>query len=196
MTTPSRYRGQPVSEGIGLGEIYQGDPSLTKENGHRRASTEDEVRAAFAAVARDRAALAAELREKGQDQQADIVDIAVLIAADPALVTPAVEAVLAGADGADAVAQAGEAQAALLAALPDPDLAQRAGDVRQVARAVADYLGHKSAAPPPAAKFILVRREVDPADLIRLAEAGLAPIPMSSVPRTGITRYSTPASGS
>jgi phosphoenolpyruvate-protein kinase (PTS system EI component) len=174
MTTPSRYRGQPVSEGIGLGEIYQGDPSLTKGNGHRRVATEDEVRAAFAGVARDRAALAAELREKGQDQQAAIVDIAALIAADPALVTPAVEAVLAGADGADAVAQAGEAQAALLAALPNPDLAQRAGDVRQVARAVADYLGNKSAAPPPAAKFILVRREVDPADLIRLAEAGLA----------------------
>jgi phosphoenolpyruvate-protein kinase (PTS system EI component) len=174
MTTPSRYRGQPVSEGIGLGEIYQGDPSLTKGNGHRRVATEDEVRAAFAGVARDRAALAAELREKGQDQQAAIVDIAALIAADPALVTPAVEAVLAGADGADAVAQAGEAQAALLAALPDPDLAQRAGDVRQVAGAVADYLGNKSAAPPPAAKFILVRREVDPADLIRLAEAGLA----------------------
>jgi phosphoenolpyruvate-protein kinase (PTS system EI component) len=174
MTTPSRYRGQPVSEGIGLGEIYQGDPSFAKENGHRRAATEDEVRAAFAAVARDRAALAAELREKGQDQQAAIVDIAALIAADPALVTPAVEAARTGADGADAVAQAGEAQAALLAALPDPDLAQRAGDVRQVARAVADYLGHKSAAPPPAAKFILVRREVDPADLIRLAEAGLA----------------------
>ena len=221
MTTPSRYRGQPVSEGIGLGEIYQGDPSLTKGNGHRRVATEDEVRAAFAGVARDRAALAAELREKGQDQQAAIVDIAALIAADPALVTPAVEAVLAGAGGADAVAQAGEAQAALLAALPDPDLAQRAGDVRQVARAVADYLGNKSAAPPPAAKFILVRREVDPADLIRLAEAGLAgavsvgggasshaaiiarglglpmlagAIPMSSIPRTGITRYSTPAS--
>jgi phosphoenolpyruvate-protein kinase (PTS system EI component) len=174
MTTPSRFRGQPVSEGIGLGEIYQGDPSPTKENGHRRAATEDEVRAAFAAVARDRAALAAELREKGQDQQAAIVDIAALIAADPALVTPAVEAARAGADGADAVAAAGEAQAALLAALPDPDLAQRAGDVRQVVRAVADYLGHKSAAPLPAAKFILVRREVDPADLIRLAEAGLA----------------------
>jgi phosphoenolpyruvate-protein kinase (PTS system EI component) len=173
MTAPSRYRGQPVSEGISLGEIYHGD-SVTPKNGHQRPTTEDEVRAAFAAVARDRAALATELREKGQDQQAAIVDIAALIAADPALITPAVEAVRAGADGADAIHQAGEAQAALLAALPDPDLAQRAGDVRQVARAVADHLGNKKAAPPPAATFILVRREVDPADLIRLAEAGLA----------------------
>jgi phosphoenolpyruvate-protein kinase (PTS system EI component) len=173
MTAPSRYRGQPVSEGIGLGEIYHGDPAAPK-NGHRRPATEDEVRAAFAAVARDRAALAADLREKGQDQQAAIVDIAALIAADSALITPAVEAVRGGADGADAVHRAGEAQAALLAALPDPDLAQRAGDVRQVARAVADHLCNNKAAVPPAATFILVRREVDPADLIRLADAGLA----------------------
>jgi multiphosphoryl transfer protein len=173
MTVPSRYRGQPVSEGIGLGQIYHGDSAIPK-NGHRQPATEDEVRAAFAAVARDRAALAASLRERGQDQQASIVDIAALIAADSALITPAVEAVRAGADGADAIHQAGEAQAALLAALPDPDLAQRAGDVRQVARAVADQLSNKKAAPPPAAAFILVRREVDPADLIRLAEAGLA----------------------
>ena len=173
MTAPSRYRGQPVSAGIGLGEIYHGDPPAT-ETGHRRPPNEDEVRAAFAAVARDRAGLAAELRVRGQDQQAMIVDIAALIAADPALVSPAVEAVRAGAGAADAIRQAGEAQAALLAALPDPDLAQRAGDVRQVAQAATDYLNGSTAGPPPAAKFILVRREVDPADLIRLAEAGLA----------------------
>jgi phosphoenolpyruvate-protein kinase (PTS system EI component) len=173
MTAPSRYRGQPVSGGTGLGEIYHGDTPAAK-NGHRRLPTEDEVLAAFAVIARDRAALAAELRARDQDQQAAIVDIAALIAADSALITPAVEAVRAGTDGADAVRQAGEAQAGLLAALPDPDLAQRAGDVRQVAQAVADYLRGTSASPPPAGKFILVRREVDPADLIRLAEAGLA----------------------
>jgi phosphoenolpyruvate-protein kinase (PTS system EI component) len=173
MTAPSRYRGQPVSEGTGLGEIYHGD-SHEPANGHRRPATEEQVRAAFAAVARDRAALAAGLRERGQDEQAAIVDIAALIAADSALITPAVEAVRAGADGAAAIRQAGETQAALLAGLPDPDLAQRAGDVRQVAQAVAEHLHGSQAAPPPAAKFILVRREVDPADLIRLAEAGLA----------------------
>ena len=106
MTAPSRYRGQPVSEGIGLGEIYHGDPRPAEKNGHRRPATEDEVRAAFAAVARDRAALAANLREQGQDQQAAIVDIAALIAADSALITPAVEAVRGGADGADAVHRA------------------------------------------------------------------------------------------
>ncbi len=84
------------------------------------------------------------------------------------------DAVRAGASGADAIRQAGEAQAALLAALPDPDLAQRAGDVRQVAKAASDCLTGSAAAPPPAGKFILVRREVEAADLIRLADAGLA----------------------
>ena len=181
MTAPSRYRGQPVSEGIGLGEIYLGDAPGGANGHHRsatedehRSATEDEVRAAFAAVARDRAGLAEQLRQRGQELEAGIVDIAALIAADPALIAPAVDAVRAGADGAAAIRQAGEAQAALLAALPDPDLAQRAGDVRQVAQAVADYLRGTSVAAPPTGTFILVRREVDPADLIRLAEAGLA----------------------
>jgi phosphoenolpyruvate-protein kinase (PTS system EI component) len=173
MTTPSRYRGQPVSEGIGLGAIYLADVP-NGANGHRGPANEDDVRAAFAAVARDRAALAQQLRERGQELQAGIVDIAALIAADPALIDPAVEAVRAGADGADAIRQTAEAQAGLLAALPDPDLAQRAGDVRQVARAVTERLAGTTSAPPPSQDFILVRREVDPADLIRLAEEGLA----------------------
>jgi len=101
------------------------------------------------------------------------VDIGALIAADSALTGPVLDAVRGGADAIVAVQQAAEAQAALLAALPDPDLAQRAGDVRQIASAVVDYLSGNSVPPPPEGSFILVRREVDPADLIRLAEAGL-----------------------
>jgi phosphoenolpyruvate-protein kinase (PTS system EI component) len=172
MTGPTHHRGQPVSEGTGLGEIYLGDaPSGANPE---TPGTEEDVRAAFAVVARDRAALAAQLRARGQDLEAGIVDIAALIAGDPALIDPALDAVRAGADGPAAVRAAAEAQAALLAALPDPDLAQRAGDVRQVARAVADQLRGAVASPTPAGAFILVRQEVDPADLIRLAEAGLA----------------------
>ncbi len=173
MTAPSRYRGQPVSEGTGTGKVYLGD-APGQVGLDRRSPGEDEVRAAFAAVARERTALAARLRERGEDLQAGIVDIGALIAVDPALTGPAIDAVRAGADGVAAVSQAAEAQAAVLAALPDPDLAQRAGDVRQVAAAVIDQLRGTSAPPPPAGRFILVRREVDPADLIRLADAGLA----------------------
>jgi phosphoenolpyruvate-protein kinase (PTS system EI component) len=173
MTTASRYRGQPVSEGIGVGEIYLGD-ARGAASGAAGGAGADEVRVAFAAVAHDRAELAAQLRSRGRDRDAGIVDIGALIAADSALVSPVLDAIEGGADAIVAVQEAAEAQAALLAALPDPDLAQRAGDVRQIASAVVDYLSGNGVPPPPEGSFILVRREVDPADLIRLAEAGLA----------------------
>ena len=172
MTAASRYRGQPVSDGIGVGEVYIGD-ARGAAGGAAAGAGADEVRMAFAAVAHDRAELARQLRSRGRDRDAGIVDIGALIAADSALTGPVLDAVRGGADAIVAVQQAAEAQAALLAALPDPDLAQRAGDVRQIASAVVDYLSGTSVPPPPGS-FILVRREVDPADLIRLAEAGLA----------------------
>jgi multiphosphoryl transfer protein len=181
MTAASRYRGQPVSEGIGVGEIYLGDARSATNgetpgaaSGAAAGATADEVRVAFAAVAHDRTMLARELRSLGRDRDAGIVDIGALIAADSALVGPVLDAVRGGADVIVAVQEAAETQAALLAALPDPDLAQRAGDVRQIASAVVDYLSGNSVPAPPEGSFILVRREVDPADLIRLAEAGLA----------------------
>jgi phosphoenolpyruvate-protein kinase (PTS system EI component) len=114
------------------------------------------------------------LRAAGRDRDAGIVEIGALIAADPALTGPVLDAVRGGAEPVAAITEHAEAQAALLATLSDPDLAQRAGDVRQVASAVVTQLTGNRAPPPPQGRFILVRREVDPADLIRLADAGLA----------------------
>lgn len=77
------------------------------------------------------------------------------------------------ATAAAAITAAAEAQATVLAALPDPDLAQRASDVRQVATAViATLAGGGGVVPAPETAFILVRGEVDPADLIRLVDGG------------------------
>ena len=171
MTASSRYRGQPVSEGIGTGEIYLGDAPTGP---HRSDPDEDDVRAAFAAVARERAALAARLRERGQDLQAGHRGHRRADRGGPRPDRPGDRRGAGRSRGIAAVAAAAEAQAAVLAALPDPDLAQRAGDVRQVAAAVIDHLRGTSAPPPPAGRFILVRREVDPADLIQLADSGLA----------------------
>jgi phosphoenolpyruvate-protein kinase (PTS system EI component) len=134
-----------------------------------------DVRAAFAAVAAERRELAARLRAAGRDTEAGIVEIGALIAADPALSASAVAAARPGVTVAAAVAavrEAAEAQASILQALPDPDLAQRAGDVRQAAEAVIARLAGGAAPEVPDGPFILVRREVDPADLIRLADAG------------------------
>ncbi len=169
MTQPSRYRGLPVSEGAAAGQLYPGNaPAGTLP------ATPEQVAEAFAAVARERSALAQQLREGGRGEEADIVAIGAMIAADPALVDPAVAAARDGADGAAAVERSAAVQAAAIAALADPDLAARADDIRQVASAVLAYLADGNAAPPPAGSFILIRREVDPADLIRLADAGLA----------------------
>ena len=162
-----RFTGTPVSEGLAVGLLYQADvrPAGT--------ATPDQVAAAFAAVAAERAALADRLRAAGRDHDADIVGVAALIAADPVLVDPAVAAVRAGTDAVTAVTGSAEAQAAVLAALPTPELADRATDVRQVGQAVLEQLAGGKAE-RPAGSFILVRREVAAADLIELAEQGLA----------------------
>lgn len=199
MTT---YRGTPVSEGVAAGKLYLPDaPGGTAagpgDRGPAAATvTAADVLAAFAAVAADREDLAARLRAAGRGHEADIVMIGALMAADPALSGP-VAAALAEAPGepgavtgqaggaapgapgrfplgaaVTAVNAAADAQASVLQALPDPDLAQRAGDVRQVAAAVIARLSGEAAAAPPEGPFILVRAEVDPADLIRLADGG------------------------
>jgi phosphoenolpyruvate-protein kinase (PTS system EI component) len=186
------YRGTPVSDGVATGELYLPDvPAQTGTAALTVSVTADDVRAAFAAVAAERAALADRLRAAGRGHEADIVTVGALMAADPALSGPAVDALAAtgqaspaGAEpagdqdfplaaAAAAVTAAAETQAVILEALPDPDLAQRAGDVRQVATAViARLAGGATVAPPPESPFILVRAEVDPADLIRLVDGG------------------------
>jgi phosphoenolpyruvate-protein kinase (PTS system EI component) len=169
MTRPSRYRGLPVSEGVAAGQLYRADTQAGERPG-----TPDEVASAFAAVAQERSALAQRLRDDGRGDEADIVAVSALIAADPALVYPAVAAAREGADAADAVESSAAAQAAALAALANPDLAARADDVRQVGDAVLAQLAGGAPVPPPAGNFILVQRDVDPVDLIRLADSGLA----------------------
>lgn len=173
MTQASSYRGRPVSEGVAAGQLYPGDPQARNGAGTRPA-TPDEVAGAFAAVAAERSALAGQLRAAGRNDEADIVTIGALIASDPALVEPAVAAARAGTDAAVAVERSAGAAAEAIARLADPDLAARADDVRQVAEAVLAHLAGAGAARPPGGDFILVRREVDPADLIRFAESGLA----------------------
>jgi phosphoenolpyruvate-protein kinase (PTS system EI component) len=162
----TRYRGTPVSEGAAVGEVYQADAPASLA----AAADVPAVWAAFAAVAASRADLAERLAAAGRHRDADIVRIGALIAADPALTGPALEAVTSGTPATQAVRDAAETHAVILEALPDPELAQRAGDVRQVAEAVIARLAGAATPPPPDGPFILIGRDVDPADLIRLAD--------------------------
>ncbi len=167
MSQVSRYRGAPVSDGVAAGRLHPCDPTAVAV-----AATADQVEAAFAAVARERAALARRLRRSGRAEQADIVAIGALIAADAALIGPAVSAVRDGVGAVTAIERSADTQAAAIAALANPDMAERAADVRQVASAVLEHLAGGARAHPDG-NFILVCHEVDPADLIRLADDGL-----------------------
>jgi phosphoenolpyruvate-protein kinase (PTS system EI component) len=175
MNPPARFTGQPVSEGTAEGTLQVIDigPAVN--------ATPDEVAAAFGEVSAERFALADRLREAGREQEAGIIEVGALIAADPALSEPAITAVRGGQDAGSAVREAAEKQARAMEGLANRELAERAGDIRQVAQAVLERLGARggavggetgTAACPPGG-FIIVRREVSPADLIQYAEAGL-----------------------
>jgi len=166
MTEPMRFAGLPVSDGVAAGALYLADNQAAGD------ATPDQVASAFAAVSAEREALADRLRAAGRADEADIIAVSALIAEDNALTEPAVAAVRAGTDAATAVRQAADAQAAVLAALGNPALADRAGDIRQIGQAVIEHLSG-GRAPQPACNFILVRREVAAADLVELAENGL-----------------------
>jgi phosphoenolpyruvate-protein kinase (PTS system EI component) len=178
--TPVRFRGLPVSAGTAAGALrIIGD---TVDDTRAASATPEEVAAAFAAVAAERSALAARLRAAGRGDEADIIFIGTLIAADPTFAAAAVAAVRGGADAATAVRAAAERNAVAMENLANPALADRAADIRQIASAVLDHLTAGAGASPlpgatgvdaDAGDFILVRREVSAADLIEFAEAGL-----------------------
>jgi phosphoenolpyruvate-protein kinase (PTS system EI component) len=190
MRPPARFRGLPVSAGTAagvlaiVGDTVDGTVDQAAAKTRAARATPEEVAAAFAAVAAERSALAGRLRAAGRGDQADIIEIAALIAADPALGAQAVAAVRGGADAVTAVRESAERHAVAMESLPNPALAERAADIRQVAGAVIDRLGTKGADSPRsvaavdsvagagAGDFILVRREVTAADLIELADAG------------------------
>ena len=178
MSPSTTFPGRMVSPGVATGLVYRGGPSAVAptSSGTGVSAGEggpDEVRAAFAAVAAERFALAERLRGEGRDDQAAIVEIAGLMAGDPGLVEAAVAAAATGTGAVAAVTEAAGAQADILAALANEDLAARADDVRQVGQAVVAQLTSAAAEPLPAGDFVLIQREVDPANLIRLADEGL-----------------------
>jgi phosphoenolpyruvate-protein kinase (PTS system EI component) len=173
-----RFPGTPVSPGkaAGMLAVAADDGTAAEASAAAAAVTPEDVAAAFAAVAAERSALAARLRAAGRDAEADIIEVAALIAADPALSEPAVSAARDGTDAVGAVRATAERHAAAMARLDNPVLAERAADIRQIGDAVVGRLtaARRVAVPPGEHVFILVRREVSPVDLIELAEAGLA----------------------
>src|SRR6185503_4739784 len=100
-----------------LGRLFRVDRSSTVDS-----TTAVSVDEAFAAVDADLDALEAQLRRNGQDEAADIVGTNRLMAGDPDLRAAVDAAVAAGTPAETAIAEAVEAQAQVLAGLPDPTL--------------------------------------------------------------------------
>ncbi len=195
------YRGTPVSDGVAVGELYLPDvpegagaavavtaadvraaftavaASRYELAGRLRAAGrghEADIVAIGALIAADPALSGPALAALAEGAPAGSGSSSGAAAADEARPRPVADrrGRIPLATASAAISAAARAQAAVLESLPDPDLAQRAEDVRQVAAAVAARLAGAPARPAPDGPFILVRPEVDPADLIRLADSG------------------------
>jgi multiphosphoryl transfer protein len=132
-----------------------------------RADEAGRAREALLIVAADLERIAAELRDAGRPEEAEIVETGVLMALDPKL--GSLVEVLVTQDGlraSSALEEAAEQTALELARLPDTMLRQRADDVRSIGRrAAARLTGEEQLA----ADAVLVAGTLGPADVAELA---------------------------
>jgi phosphoenolpyruvate-protein kinase (PTS system EI component) len=164
----TRWIGSGVAPGTALAPSWRADRPPPAPAGPVSPA---DVEAAFHAVADQFDDLARRAAADGRRAAAEIVSVGALIARDPLLVDAARGAVAGAGDPLPAVRRAVDGQAALLDALPDPVLRERAADVRQVGRRVVARLAGAPAPPPDT--FVLVAAEIGPADLLEHLDAGL-----------------------
>ena len=159
-------RGRPAASGIAVGRalVFRDPPPPPESSG----GAEEQKRAlvALARVAAELGYSADRLRAQGLNDEAEILDACALIAQDPDLRDAAVD--IAATTSAEAsVSAAAERHAALLEALPDPLLAARAADVREIGRRAAAILAGRSF-PTGDGEVVLVARELGPSELTEL----------------------------
>jgi phosphoenolpyruvate-protein phosphotransferase len=128
---------------------------------------ESRIRKAGETAASQLTVLAARLTELNRPGDAEILEAQALMAVDPAILDEAVRRAGAGADLIEAVVEAAEVSARLLAALEDPLLASRAADVRDVASRVVRILSG-SHLDLPDAPSIVVAEDVPPSLLAEM----------------------------
>ena len=177
---PARtLRGIPASPGVGLGQVHLQGLGVAAEARvvavPDRATELDRARAALAAAAAEVDALAAQIRDGGRADDAEILATGALIADDPELLDEVARRILQGGASAEvAIGDAAEQLAAALAALADEDLASRADDVRSIGRRAIKQAGGQGAVDPSpapgrfAAGRVIVAEEMGPADVAEL----------------------------
>jgi multiphosphoryl transfer protein len=165
-----RLRGLAAVGGIAVGRALVLRDAADEDG---EGGGEDAQRAALDALASaavELDAAAERLRVKGLADEADILDANALIARDPALVE-AVRTAAAELSAASAVRSAAETYAAALESLPDPLLAARGSDVREVGRRAARLLAGRTLERADG-RSILLARDLGPADVADLQLGG------------------------
>src|SRR4029077_20745310 len=116
--------------------------------------------------------VASGLRASGREDEADIVETGVLMAADPSLIK-LVDALVRdlGLQADAALSRAADQIASDLANLGDPTLALRADDVRSLGRRAA---AHATGGRAASAGGVLIARSLGPADVAELSPTGIA----------------------
>ncbi|MCW6008272.1 hypothetical protein K1W54_27570 [Micromonospora sp. CPCC 205371] len=161
-----KHHGTVGAPGVGVGRIWHVDRSAPPSPAAAgELAGPADVLATFDAVAERLRARASALRSDGLEEPADIAEAMALIADDPDLRDAAMAEVRAGQPTERAVTAAAERYATLLATLPDPALAERATDVRQVGRRAVAVLrgGVASTVEGP---LVLAGRELGADDLL------------------------------
>jgi len=122
-------------EAIGTVRATEGDSR--PPDAHEEA---DRLRAAMAAAADELDALARETAGRAGEEIGAIFEAQALFARDPGILDPALAAVAAGASAVEAIDRVAAEQADLLAGVDDAYFRERAADLRDVGRRVADLL--------------------------------------------------------
>jgi phosphoenolpyruvate-protein kinase (PTS system EI component) len=140
------------------------------------------LRAAVEATAAELSVLASRTDPLAGADIAQIVETQALMARDPAIIEPALEAVARGMSAHEAVLLAATRQSEQLAALPDPYFRARAVDVMDVARRIAGRLGGAQLAtlwPADGMPAVLIAEDLGPAETASLQPQQVAGIALA-----------------
>jgi phosphoenolpyruvate-protein phosphotransferase len=132
-----------------------------------RAAELERALEALNVVAKELEHIVAGLRQDGRNEEADIVETGVLMAADPGVAARVEGLVMkSGRPAAEALREAADESAQELALLADPVLAERADDVRSLGRRAAS---RANGLVPSAVSGVLIASTLGPADVAELA---------------------------
>jgi multiphosphoryl transfer protein len=144
--------GRPGSPGVGVGRLLWLPPSLPGPNAATAAPKAPtgvvrdpivekvRLRAALDAASEELSSLGRETTSRAGDEIGAIFEAQALFATDPGIVEPALAAIDAGADAAEAIDRVTAEQADKLAGVDDEYFRERAADLRDVGRRVVDQL--------------------------------------------------------